>query len=1097
MASALPVLSREETNFRRVANLLIRLSPKAVRILFDREFNPSGLKSTFSKNWTELDKLKKNGASCILQVGSDPRSNNFDLTLMVCLLRNLTKVTIQDQLPQPADMSEGAAVSRIKYYRNQIAHSDSGTRSDADFKTTFDAVSKAIEIICPTMKSDCTSLENADLDNSFHDIFVEFVKKEKEIEEIYVAVETLNLERNNIQSIQTEETFEWKKKLEKFYVTEAATRLFKVVKENQCTIITGVPGSGKSAVAYHVAIYMQETEGYTVVPIWLPSDFIKFAKSNSKYLFVFDDVFGKYSLNEFNLNCWDSETIRIKMFLKNKLLKVMVTCRSYLYDTVRDRLSSQSFKRFNLQSDEMNLSFSERKEISKLYLTDDVVSHLNDETVMLYNFFPLLCVMFKEKNMDNADFFQNPNQFIQNEIENFKGKNGTTFIALALLVLSNNSIEKAGLQIGNNKYNIMLQDLFDVMDNGEHTSKTSILSNLRSLKNMYLRETESIFCTKHDKGFDIISHSVANFIIPCIIRHGDTAFISSRCQLKSLDEEHGDCTILIRDEFETMYFERIQKDIDEGYNWEHDAFLNNYHANGYTPLHCACIKGHKNVVKLLLQHNAAVNEYDKHGQTPLDFVIGNGHTDLIKTLTEYGADVNFAKKNGRTPIYKACQRGYLESAQMLLFYNADVTKCNENGWSPLYIASYFNKKDIVALLCDHSTAVVNQSNKKGRSPLHIACREGYKDIVILLLKKVVSNSICDINGYTPLHFACSNGHKNVTVRLIKDGAPLNEIDKEGQTPLFIVAKNGDTNLIRILAEFGADVNIAIYNGITPIISALWLKNLKAAQMLISYRADVNKCADNGWSPLHYASYCNEKNIVQYLCYNSDAIVNLSDKKGKSPLHIACEKCNKDIVSILLQRGATYEYYDKNCNTPFHLACNEGNTNIAKQFIKRNAPINYPNSFNESPFYIACKEGHRDIVELLIEHGAEVNMSSEYGWTPLHVSVAYGITGITCLLLENSASANKLDNKGRTPLYYATYNNYKDNKLDNKGRTPLYYATYNNYKDNKLDNKGRTPLYYATYNNYKDNKLDNKGRTPLYYATYNNYKDNKLDNKGPE
>lgn len=61
---------------------------------------------------------------------------------------------------------------------------------------------------------------------------------------------------------------------------------------------------------------------------------------------------------------------------------------------------------------------------------------------------------------------------------------------------------------------------------------------------------------------------------------------------------------------------------------------------------------------------------------------------------------------------------------MLLFYNADVLKCDENGWSPLHTASHFNKKEIVPLLCDHSTAVVNQSNNKGRSPLHIVCQEG-------------------------------------------------------------------------------------------------------------------------------------------------------------------------------------------------------------------------------------------------------------------------------------------------------------------------------------------------------------------------------------
>lgn len=74
--------------------------------------------------------------------GSEPNSNEFDLTLMICLLRNLTKVTIKDQLPQTSDMSEGAAVSRIKFYRNKIAHSETGTMSDAKFREIFADVSR-------------------------------------------------------------------------------------------------------------------------------------------------------------------------------------------------------------------------------------------------------------------------------------------------------------------------------------------------------------------------------------------------------------------------------------------------------------------------------------------------------------------------------------------------------------------------------------------------------------------------------------------------------------------------------------------------------------------------------------------------------------------------------------------------------------------------------------------------------------------------------------------------------------------------------------------------------------------------------------------
>lgn len=58
---------------------------------------------------------------------------------------------------------------------------------------------QAIEILCPSMKSDCETLKRVDLDHSFHEIYVEFVKKEKQMEELTDQVETLNLERQNMQ----------------------------------------------------------------------------------------------------------------------------------------------------------------------------------------------------------------------------------------------------------------------------------------------------------------------------------------------------------------------------------------------------------------------------------------------------------------------------------------------------------------------------------------------------------------------------------------------------------------------------------------------------------------------------------------------------------------------------------------------------------------------------------------------------------------------------------------------------------------------------------------------------------------------------------
>jgi hypothetical protein len=53
---------------------------------------------------------------------------------MIVLIRHLTPIPISDVIPHSTDVSEGADLSRIKYYRNQVAHNDSGTLTDIQYQ---------------------------------------------------------------------------------------------------------------------------------------------------------------------------------------------------------------------------------------------------------------------------------------------------------------------------------------------------------------------------------------------------------------------------------------------------------------------------------------------------------------------------------------------------------------------------------------------------------------------------------------------------------------------------------------------------------------------------------------------------------------------------------------------------------------------------------------------------------------------------------------------------------------------------------------------------------------------------------------------------
>ena len=53
---------------------------------------------------------------------------------MICLIRNLTDIAIGDILPDSNDTSLGADLSRIKFYRNRLAHMEEGVLSDKEFQ---------------------------------------------------------------------------------------------------------------------------------------------------------------------------------------------------------------------------------------------------------------------------------------------------------------------------------------------------------------------------------------------------------------------------------------------------------------------------------------------------------------------------------------------------------------------------------------------------------------------------------------------------------------------------------------------------------------------------------------------------------------------------------------------------------------------------------------------------------------------------------------------------------------------------------------------------------------------------------------------------
>ena len=110
-----------------------------------------------------------------------PSSKDFDVTLMICLLRNLIPIDIMDnRLPLATDTSLGADLSRIKFYRNIIVHCDSV--ADTDFESYWKDVTQAIlRVGGNSLKVECDDWYGRNMDAEQRDDGLKLIKVEKRL----------------------------------------------------------------------------------------------------------------------------------------------------------------------------------------------------------------------------------------------------------------------------------------------------------------------------------------------------------------------------------------------------------------------------------------------------------------------------------------------------------------------------------------------------------------------------------------------------------------------------------------------------------------------------------------------------------------------------------------------------------------------------------------------------------------------------------------------------------------------------------------------------------------------------------------------------
>ncbi len=288
--------------------------------------------------------------------------------------------------------------------------------------------------------------------------------------------------------------------------------------------------------------------------------------------------------------------------------------------------------------------------------------------------------------------------------------------------------------------------------------------------------------------------------------------------------------------------------------------VNTPNEQGLTLLHLAILKEDHDILLKLLEWGAAVNT-EAQGFTPLHFAAKIRYLDGILLLRLYGADLDApSADDDSTPLHFLAGKENLLLSQLI----------KQHG--PQKLGKGFKKYDSTKLSCEDALCkpletIPNKGfiNIDGKME-----SEEYEQLSLIdaFHKKFQDSANKDVRTYESIYHA--------------DPANINAIDKNGHTPL--------------------DIETLLSNALSKTFSPNFIQESGSSSEpleIVEYHT--------GNTHLHCAARDADIDTLYDLLEHRDKIdLNVSNKKGNTPLHLATEYGDEEIINYLIDKGASLE-----------------------------------------------------------------------------------------------------------------------------------------------------------------------------------------------
>ncbi|XP_032518516.2 ankyrin repeat and SOCS box protein 3-like [Danaus plexippus] len=227
--------------------------------------------------------------------------------------------------------------------------------------------------------------------------------------------------------------------------------------------------------------------------------------------------------------------------------------------------------------------------------------------------------------------------------------------------------------------------------------------------------------------------------------------------------------------------------------------------------------------------------------------------------------------------------------------------CDNRGWTCLHEAAASDSYESLDLILNHQNLNPLVETYDGHTALYLACQYMSSTKTI----KKLLNEIPDIANYgsteqvTPLHVTCGQGRTEVIQLLLDYGAMVDVQDFDGDTPLHDAALDKHDKSVSILLHAGANPEIRNEASLTAFHLACYKGCFEAVENFLPFINDINEIALDGDTPLILAAQGSNHDVVKLLLKNN-ADPNLKNKRGDLALTKALTTGNSEMFKTLLQ-----------------------------------------------------------------------------------------------------------------------------------------------------------------------------------------------------